>query len=181
MFGLLMLKIIHYFCPSDWKCEAKCFMAFVGFIFVSACSSSKLARDAAEHRIDRVYSGNVTPVLDYTETAESYKPIAGVGFTYAPPSNNKDPVYPESLLGMGLPPVTVSVRVVVNSAGEVERVDELESTSEFPQFMQEVTKAIMQWKFSPLIKIENGIETPILYSDYYKFAFNEEVSTIIRK
>jgi outer membrane biosynthesis protein TonB len=88
-----------------------------------------------------------------------YRPEPGV--TFDPPVafvDNAAPVYPPSLLPNALPPVVVTVALIVDGEGRVTEVSPLDAnpSSDDAPFHDSVRAAVGQWRFFPLVRVEKG-------------------------
>jgi hypothetical protein len=115
---------------------------------LSACAS--VPPPAAPPEPSARVSGEVlldpaTPVAEAPEREvfETPQQLAG----------NPLPEYPAALLGAGLPPQSVSARIVVDGSGRVARVEALPlstgDTQADPAFFDAVHSALLRWRFEP--------------------------------
>lgn len=119
--------------------------------------------------------GSVEESTIESTAAESY-PVE-LGVSYESPVILGDyplPDYPADQLALGLPPVTVDVRVIVSSDGRVERVESLVAPDETSRpFHQATSEALLRWEFSPLRRVENGFATEVPFHQKYRFVFTQ--------
>lgn len=107
-------------------------------------------------------TGQVDAAVLEAPAADRYAATDGV--SYEQPvafPDNALPAYPPPLLAQRLPPQRVSVRVVVDAAGQVAGVSRLDTAgedpaSEDPAFFLAVSAAVRQWRFFPLVEIRKG-------------------------
>lgn len=117
------------------------------------------------------------------------------GVSYEQPAafpDNPKPVYPPSLLPKALPPVTVSVQILVSAEGTVSEVRPAEPATGVDEalFFDSVRTALLQWKFFPLVKVMEGGPSTVLtvgdvsttydgqasrlpFSQTYRFVFSQ--------
>jgi hypothetical protein len=69
---------------------------------------------------------------------------------------NEPPVYPSSLVRQKLPETTVRVKAIVNEAGTVTEVRDLDTTTspEHLLFLAACRDAVMQWRYTPMYLVE---------------------------
>lgn len=102
-------------------------------------------------------------------------PIVGVRFEpLVADAENASPSYPEHLLSARLPPVTVTVRVIVDSEGAVSHVLPEMADDSVPQaFIDAVVDAVQRWRFSPLIRWQDGKAEALPWSEKMTFEFRQ--------
>lgn len=164
----------------------------VGFCWITlsilvACSS---LRPGAKPSATQ---GDVSAQKLTAPDSERYEHLTNVEYiqTLAYPENVA-PVYPVALLARRLPPMTVTVRLVVGANGTVAGVELLDetTTSERDHLFEAVREACLLWKFSPLIRLDldagptvvtddggtttyKGRPTPLPFHLDYAFSFSQ--------
>lgn len=134
---------------------------------LAACTSAP----SRQHRVHTgvANQGAVRGELIEAKAQDRYALEQGVSYEQpaAFPDNPK-PIYPPSLLPKALPPVTVSVQIIVNAEGAVSEVRSVERATgaDDALFFNSVRTALLQWKFFPLVKVvEGGPDTVITVGD----------------
>ena len=94
-------------------------------------------------------------------------------FRELPKRENAQPVYPENLLARQLHPVTVVARLIVNSAGVVEKANIVDPLPDQPEFSQAVLSAVQGWTFIPLMRVIGNKLEPLPFTQDYKFTFKQ--------
>ncbi|MDO4708652.1 MAG: hypothetical protein Q4B94_02340 [Pseudomonadota bacterium] len=102
-------------------------------------------------------------------------PIAGVRFEpLIADAENTSPRYPGHLLAARLPPVSVTVRVIVDTEGAVSHVLPEMGEEAVPQaFIDAVVEAVGRWRFSPLIRWQDGKAEALPWSEKMTFEFRQ--------
>ncbi|PJK15213.1 hypothetical protein CO613_02305 [Lysobacteraceae bacterium NML07-0707] len=102
-------------------------------------------------------------------------PIAGVHFEpLIADAENTSPKYPEHLLAARLPPLSVTVRVIVDTEGAVSHVlPEMEDKAVPQAFVDAVVEAVGRWRFSPLIRWQDGKAEALPWSEKMTFEFRQ--------
>lgn len=91
-----------------------------------------------------------------------------------PKRENARPLYPAALLAAQLDPVSVIARLVVNSSGQVERAEIVESTTEIAEFSESVLVAVRTWTFIPLQRVHGSKLEALPFTQDYRFTFRQE-------
>jgi TonB family protein len=122
-----------------------------------------VAQQAIE-RVDLPRTGSVAMQAVAADEAQSY--AVAVNETWYAPEPMDDhvaPVYPEELLALQLPAITVRVRLIVDANGIVTDSMVLESPPNYPQFYAAVQAAVRQWTYSPLVRSVPAEENTALH------------------
>jgi TonB family protein len=125
-------------------------------------------------RIDYTSDGNVSAQRLHAPANESYATDSTT--TYAgsnPAKDNAVPQYPAGLLSNRLPPVSVSVRVIVDASGAVTDAFVAEGDSVPSEFARAVLTAVRSWRFEPLKRMSEGITETLPFSQQYRFVFTQ--------
>jgi hypothetical protein len=127
----------------------------LGFVAATLCGI--LAGCAAKKPVEFVEPdrlGDVGVLALEAAAADTY--AVETNEHYDPPTpwdDNLPPAYPESLLARRLPPVRVTVRMIVDEGGRVQGTTLLDEAGENdPAFFQSVQAALGRWTFLPLIR-----------------------------
>lgn len=103
-----------------------------------------------------------------------YEVVEDVDYLLPKPSVlNAMPDYPLQLLEKNLAPVHVTVRLVVDTQGLVERAEILDSTTSEEAFSEAVLEPVKTWTFSPLTRVERMVAEPLPYTQDYRFTFRQ--------
>ncbi len=104
-----------------------------------------------------------------------YPLLVGIRFDHAEAlADNPSPVYPPELLALRLPPVEVPILMVVDAQGQVVRVTPLqEAEGVSPLFFEAVRSALLQWRFSPLVRWQGEKAEPLPWSERTIFVFRQ--------
>jgi hypothetical protein len=76
----------------------------------------------------------------------------------AQPITNEAPAYPESLVGKALPPTTIRVKAIVDDAGHVSDVRDLDASSDpdHQALFAACKAAVMRWTYSPMTIVQES-------------------------
>lgn len=70
---------------------------------------------------------------------------------------NAVPSYPEALLAARLPPITLTVRLIISEAGTVSKISPLTAVApEQEAFLASLQTTLLSWQFLPLVEISEG-------------------------
>lgn len=83
------------------------------------------------------------------------------------------PVYPERLLGKRLPPVVITAKVIVNTAGGVDYAEIEDGDGFDPLFSDATLKAIRTWHFMPLRRVVGGKTEFLPTTEHFLFVFSQ--------
>ena len=139
-------------------------------LIVSACATSKTKLAAPQTAL----KGDVQYVVDYVPEDSRYKLLEGITFGLAAPLDNQKPVYPAKLLSRRLPPVTVSVKIVVDARGDVTSVTPLNADAVPHEFVEATVATVSKWAFAPLEKFDGHVYEKLPFSETYKFVFSQK-------
>ena len=140
--------------PRHWQRPAPITALTIALAFLSSCAMPP-------HQVDVGVSDTAQAQGDVTGEAlaapldERYAVAPGTRFEQptAYPENPM-PIYPEALLAARLPPVQITVRVIVDEQGKVTRVTPLQTVpAEHDAFIASVRNAVAGWKFLPLVRV----------------------------
>jgi outer membrane biosynthesis protein TonB len=118
--------------------------------------------------------GAVSAQLLVRPSTESYALVPGTvyrGGTAAP--GNAMPQYPDGLLSMMLPPVTLAVRVVVGTEGTVTKAAITDPADPDPAFAAALLSTVSGWKFAPLERVSADKVEVLPFSQEYGFTFRQ--------
>jgi hypothetical protein len=121
---------------------------------LAGCSTLPPSAPTSEALVD----GRVSARLIEPDDSERYSIAPGVTFDQpvAFPGNPL-PRYPGDLLAERLGPVSLRVRLAVDTAGVPSGVEALDSLGGHDaRFLDEIEHALLQWRFTPLVRIESG-------------------------
>jgi len=159
-------------------------------VLLSACSTQTAVITSASDPSTAPRGQVEASLLEATAT-ERYQYVEGVSFEQPTPfPENAVPTYPVTQLRYRLAPVSVAVRVVVNSEGFVSSVEPLGQPSEHHEFVQSVVEAVQTWRYYPLVKTVlgpertkirvgdatttyNGVATALPFHQDYAFSFSQ--------
>ena len=112
-------------------------------------------------------------VIEPVSDDKRYKRIAGLTFIPAAPLDNKKPVYPPSLLSRRLPPISVSVAIIVNSQGDVTSIKPINNQGVPQEFIDVTVETVSTWSFAPLEQFDGEKYEQLPYSETYTFRFTQ--------
>jgi hypothetical protein len=127
------------------------------------------------------------------DTPSSSRYVETDNVVYLPPvpaSDNPMPEYPPALLPSRLPPMVISVRLIVNAEGVVTDVQSLDADTSAASavFLASVREACRRWKFTPMMQgildserqadgsivlVGNATEKPLPFHLDYAFRFTQ--------
>ena len=116
-------------------------------------------------------AGDVAMSVVTTPAEQSYSNTGDAQWDLPVPfEENGTPVYPPELLSANLPPMTVSVRIIVDEHGSVVDSMALAAPPDYPQFFAAVQGAVHEWKFWPLVKWQAvaGTRTDIEFNGWVR-------------
>ncbi|PJK10202.1 hypothetical protein CO608_05895 [Lysobacteraceae bacterium NML08-0793] len=141
---------------------------------VCGCASRKPLATTARAQGWRA-DGQVRQNVQQDPQDERYPMLAGVRFDpLVADAENAAPRYPEHLLAARLPPVFVTVRMIVDTEGAVTEVlPEMDGESVPQAFVDAVLEAVQSWRFSPLIRWQDGQAEALPWSEKMTFEFRQ--------
>lgn len=138
---------------------------------VMGCASRQIEDVGTSSRITK---GAVGAEAIVAPPEARYEVVEDVDYLLPQPSVlNAMPDYPPQLLEKNLAPVQMTVRLVVDAQGLVERAEILESTTSEEAFSEAVLESVKTWTFSPLTRVKSMVAEPLPYTQGYRFTFRQ--------
>ncbi|MDQ0008191.1 hypothetical protein J2T07_000350 [Luteibacter jiangsuensis] len=126
-----------------------------GIVVAGGCGTLPPAskHDDATHR-----EGAVSYSRIEASASEQYKLTQSEHAFGAQLITNDPPAYPEILVGKALPPTTIRVKAIVDEAGHVSDVRDLDSSPDPDRqaLFQACRTAVMGWTFSPMTIVQES-------------------------
>jgi len=142
------------------------FLSPAGFLFLLgailmlllAGCQHRAQKPAEVATVDPARQGQVSARVVEPELEARYP--SQPGMRYEQPTafpDNPMPAYPETLLAARLPPVQLTLRLIINEEGRVSDVRPVTRiANEHEPFLSAARVAVLKWKFLPLIQIGAG-------------------------
>ena len=104
------------------------------------------------------HKGEVSYALLTASSANQYQLKRNEHAYGAQPLEHDPPAYPSSLVGAGLAPTTVQVKAIIDEAGTVIDVRDLDasSTPEHKLFLAACRDVMMHWKYTPMTVVQEN-------------------------
>lgn len=127
-----------------------------GLLVLLALQACRSVAPPAAEAPPPAHKGEVSYALLPASDANQYKLKRNEHAFGAQPLVHDPPVYPPSLVGAGLPPTTVQVKAIINEAGTVIDVRDLDASSmpEHRLFLAACRDVVMRWKYTPMTVVQ---------------------------
>ena len=143
------------------------------FVILASVGCTKKVKPAPSQDLQIVRTGQVDHVVENVPDDERYKRLPGMTYIPAAPLDNKKPIYPPSLLDRRLPPIKVSVAIIVDDQGVVTSINPTNNDGIPQEFVDATVEAIKTWGFAPLEKYDGDKYEQLPYSETYTFEFKQ--------
>ncbi len=147
------------------------YVALVSMAILIGCTKKTKEIPPAKTPVQRV--GQVEHIIEDAPDDKRYKRLAGLSFIPAAPLDNKKPIYPPSLLSKRLPPLQVSVTIIVDDQGVVTNITPAKNDGVPQEFVDAAVEAISTWGFAPLERFDGDKYEPLPYTETYTFLFRQ--------
>ena len=138
-----------------FKSRLACYAMIAGAALAAGCAT---IAPPSKHDDATKREGAVSYSRIEASANEQYKLTQSEHAFGAQPITNDPPVYPESLVGKALPPATVRVKAIVDEAGHVTDVRDLDTSPDpdHQALFQACRTAVTGWTFTPMTVVRES-------------------------